>query len=187
MLDRPDRQPEKAMNGAHPFRVPLGQIVVDRDDMDSPAFQGVEVRGEGGDEGFSLARLHLGDFSLVKDDAADQLNVERTHPRRPPGGFPDHGEGLGQKIIQSRALSELFPEFPGFGSQRVIGKLSDPGFEIVDEADVGGELFEVPFALRSEEFFRKPLDHFLYLTEDSGPVKYAEGRPSPSFRFASAR
>jgi len=68
-------------------------------------------------------------------------------------------------------LSEFFPEFSGFGPERVVGKLPDPGFEIVDEADVRGELFEVPFTLRSEEFFRNPLDHFLYLTEDSGPVK----------------
>ena len=120
VLDRPDRQAEKAVDRAHPFRVPLGQVIIDGDDVDAPSGQGVEVGGEGGDERFSFARLHLGDLALVEDDAADQLDIEVPHPGRPSGSLPDDGESFGQEVVQGRALGELFLEFGGFRPERII-------------------------------------------------------------------
>ena len=109
VLDRPDGQAEEAVDGAHPLGVALGQVVVDRDDVDALAGQGVEVGGQGGDERFSLARLHLGDLALVEDDAADELDVEVAHPRRPPGGLADDGEGLGQDVVEARRPGRASP------------------------------------------------------------------------------
>ena len=37
VLDRPHRQAEELVDGAHPFRVALGQVVVDGDDVDALA------------------------------------------------------------------------------------------------------------------------------------------------------
>ncbi len=59
VLDDADRQPEAVVNGSHPLRVALGQVVVDRDDVHAPTGHRVECRSEGRDEGLALARLHL--------------------------------------------------------------------------------------------------------------------------------
>jgi hypothetical protein len=121
--------------------------------------EGVEISGERGDQGFSLARLHFGDFPLMEDDTADQLDVEMPHAGRSARGFPHDRECFGQQIIRRGSLSELFLEFRGFSAQGGVGERLDPRFEAVDEADEGGEFFQIPFALRPEEFFRNPLDH----------------------------
>ena len=109
VLDRADGQAEDMVDRAHPFRVALGQVIVDRDDMDALPAQGVEVGGKGGDERFSLARLHFGDLALVEDDAADELDVEMAHVNLAPGGLADDGEGLGEDIVQSARLGRAFP------------------------------------------------------------------------------
>ena len=41
--DHPDVQPEEPVHAAHPLAVAFGQVVVDRDDVDALAAQGVEV------------------------------------------------------------------------------------------------------------------------------------------------
>src|SRR5271154_7329456 len=47
------------VNRAHPFRVAASQVIVHRDDVHALAGQGVQVRGQGGDESFPFARLHF--------------------------------------------------------------------------------------------------------------------------------
>ncbi len=63
MDDQADLQAQEAVDLAHPLAVALGQVVVDRDDVDAPARQRVEVGGEGGYQRFALTGLHLGDAS----------------------------------------------------------------------------------------------------------------------------
>ena len=62
------------MDASHPLRIALGQIVIDRDDMDPLACQGVEIRRGCGYQSLSFAGLHLRNTSLVQNDAADQLH-----------------------------------------------------------------------------------------------------------------
>ena len=46
------------------------------------ARQGVEIHGQGGDEGFTLTGGHLGDLALMQDGAADELHVVVAHVPR---------------------------------------------------------------------------------------------------------
>ena len=98
--DDADGEAEEAVDLAHPLGVAFGEVVVDGDDVDAAAGEGVEVAGERGDEGFAFAGLHLGDFAGVEDDAADQLDVEVAHPDGAFAGFADDGEGLGQDGVE---------------------------------------------------------------------------------------
>ena len=82
-------QSQPAVEPAHPLGVAGGQVVVDRDHVDALAGEGVEVDGQGRDEGLALAGLHLGDPPEVQRHAAHELDVEvplARGPARPPRG-----------------------------------------------------------------------------------------------------
>ena len=113
--DDADGEAEEAVDLAHPLGVALGEIVVDGDDVDAVAGEGVEVAGEGGDEGLAFAGLHLGDLALVEDHAADHLDVEVAHADDAAAGFADYGEGFGEDVVEAafsaamRASSSVMP------------------------------------------------------------------------------
>ena len=79
LVDAIDGEAVELEEHAHPLGVALGEVVVDGDDVDALAGQCVEIDGEGGDEGFTLAGGHLGDFAAVEHDAADELDVVVDH------------------------------------------------------------------------------------------------------------
>ena len=109
-LDAADGHPQQLVDRRHPFGVAFGEVVVDGDDVDPLALQGVEVRRQGGDEGLALAGLHLGDGAVVDGRAADELDVVMPLADRPLGGLADQGEGLDQQAVQRVALAGAEPE-----------------------------------------------------------------------------
>ena len=111
--DDADGEAEELVDLAHPLGVALGQVVVDGDHVDAVAGEGVEIAGEGGDEGFAFAGLHFGDLALVQDHAADELHVEVAHLHGAPAGLADHGKGFGQNFVERRAFCGL--DFVGVG------------------------------------------------------------------------
>ena len=98
--DDADGEAEEAVDLAHPLGVALGEVVVDGDDVDAVAGEGVEVAGKRGDEGLAFAGLHLGDLAGVEDDAADQLDVEVAHLDGALAGLADDGEGFGEDVVE---------------------------------------------------------------------------------------
>jgi hypothetical protein len=65
---------------AHPLGVAAGEVVVDRDDVDALAVEGVEVGRQRAGEGLALAGAHLGDVAHVQRGAAHDLDVEVPLP-----------------------------------------------------------------------------------------------------------
>ncbi len=105
--DHADRQPQRAVNRAHPFRVAPRQVIVHRDDVHAAPGQRVQHSGQRGDERFAFARLHLGDFAFIQNDAADQLHVKMAHPEPSAAHFPHQSEGRNQRGFQCRLCSVL--------------------------------------------------------------------------------
>ena len=99
-LDAADGQPEQLVDRRHPLGVAAGQVVVDRDDVDALAGQGVEEGRHGGDQRLALAGLELGDALVVDGDAAQDLDVEMPLADRPLGRLADQGEGLEQQAVE---------------------------------------------------------------------------------------
>ena len=64
---------------AHPLRVTLGEIVVDRHHTYAAAREGAEKHGEGCHEGLALAGGHLGYLALMEHDTAYELHVVVDH------------------------------------------------------------------------------------------------------------
>ena len=154
------------VQGAHPLGVTLGEVVIDGDHVDSLACEGVEEYGKGSYEGLSLTGRHLGDLSLVEDNAADELHVVVDHvplyhvPAGKPGVVPQglvtiYGHELvgGGKVtveVGSRNLHYLIlleTAGGGFHDGESLGKdfLEDilylPVLFLHEFIGLGGELF----------------------------------------------
>ncbi len=87
--DHPDRQAEEVVDAAHHLRLVLREVVVDGDDVDALARQGVEVRRQHRDQGLALTGLHLGDVAEVERRGPHDLDVEGAqaeHPAWTPRG-----------------------------------------------------------------------------------------------------
>ena len=128
-------RPRKFVDLAHPGGVALGQVVVDGDDMNALAFEGVEIDGKGCDQGFAFTGFHFGDGAVVQHHAADHLHVEMAHAQGALGGFADRGEGRNEKVVQGLAGGQFGPETCGFGLQVIIREGGKFGFQLVDFLD----------------------------------------------------
>ena len=99
--DQADRQAQVAIDLAHPFTVALGQVIVDRDDMDAVAGQGIEVDWQRRDQRLAFTGFHLGDPALVEHDAAEDLDGVMFHLQDPFCGLADGGKGLRQDVVET--------------------------------------------------------------------------------------
>ncbi len=115
MDDDADGEAEELVDAAHPFGVAPGEVVVDGDDMDALAGERIEVDGKRGDQRLAFAGAHLGDAAIVKDHAADELDVERAHAEHAARRFADRGEGRDEHIVESGAIGEVGLELLGAG------------------------------------------------------------------------
>ena len=112
VLEDPDLDAEGAVDGLHPFGVATGQVIVDGDDVDAVARQGVEEDGQGRGQGLALAGLHLRDRAGVQDHAADQLDVVVALSEQPLARLAAECKSLREQVVErlsprarSRSLS----------------------------------------------------------------------------------
>ena len=142
MNDDADRQTEKAVDLSHPFAVALGEIIVDRHDMNAFTGKRVQINGQGRDERFTFAGLHLGDVALMQDHTADQLHIEMPLTERTPGRLADCRECRHHDVVERRTIFQLLTEGLGTAAQLLIGELFDFRLEGVDRSGIGPENFD---------------------------------------------
>ena len=149
--DHADVQAQELVEAAHPFRVALGQVIVDRDHVDALAGKRVEVARQRGDQRLAFAGFHFGDLALVQHHAANQLHVEMAHVEDAAAGLAHHREGFDQQIVQRCALRDLFFEFDGFRRRaRYPTTARIAGSSSLMAATVRQHLFDFAFVLGSE-------------------------------------
>ena len=140
---------------AHPLGVAAGEVVVDRDQLGIPAGERVEIKWQGGDQGFALAGGHFGDLAGVDGVPTNQLHVEVDHvpgqlvaadqgagTDQAAGGVFHGGEGLGQDLFEGLAGLQTGAEFVGLGAQLLVGQRLVGELKLVDADDDGPGLFE---------------------------------------------
>jgi hypothetical protein len=135
--DHADGQPQELVDGAHPFGVALGKIVVDGDDVHTLAGQRVEVDGQRGDQRLAFAGLHFGDLALMQDHAADQLHVEVALAKHALGGLAHGGEGRHQQVVERNAFGQLLAERDGPLAQLRVCEPHHFRLERVDGLNLG--------------------------------------------------
>ena len=106
---KPTDKAKEAMHLAHPFGIAAGEVVVHRHHVHTATGQGIEVAGQGGDQGFAFAGFHLSDLAFMQHHAADQLHIEVAHAEHTLAGFAHHGKGFGQDLVEDRALVLRLP------------------------------------------------------------------------------
>ncbi len=113
VLETSDGQAEVVEYLAHPATVAPGQVVVHGYDVDALALQGVQVRGERGDERLALTGLHLRDVALVQHNAAHDLHVELPLAEGAQGSLANERERFRQDVVELLALLHLLAQLLG--------------------------------------------------------------------------
>ena len=127
-----DGHAEEVVNGRHPARVAASQVVVDGDQVDALAGEGVQVQGKARHQRFALACLHLGDLALVQDDAPDELDVEVPHADRSLRRLTAQGESLDQELVGILALDGALPQLVRPRPKAGVVKSLQLGFDLID-------------------------------------------------------
>ena len=107
---------------AHPFAVTLCEVIVDRDNVDAFSLQCVEIARKCCNQRLAFTGAHLCDSSLMKDDAANDLYLERFHAERPAVGLAHCRKRFRQDVIQCLAIGQTLFEFICFGAELFIRK-----------------------------------------------------------------
>ena len=127
---------QEPVEAPHPVRIALGKVIVDRDNVDALARDRVQVGRQRRHQRLAFARAHLGDLAGMQHHAAEQLDVEVAHPEGAHTRLADHGERLGQQVVEGFPGAEALAEFVRLGAQRVIGQRLDRRLERIDALDV---------------------------------------------------
>ena len=130
--DHAGRQAEEVVHAAHPLRVVLREVVVDRDDVDATPGERVQVRREGGHQGLALTGLHLGDVAEVQRRSTHQLDVEVPLAEHPLGRLADGRERLRHQRVEALPLGEPLLELVGLCAQLLVGHRDEVVLDGVD-------------------------------------------------------
>ena len=159
VLNDADGQSEKLVEPAHPFRVALGQVVVDGDDVNALAFERIQIGRQRGDQRLSFTGLHFRDPALMQNDTADELHVEMPHVQDALAGFANDCEGFRKQVVQRLAVCEALPEFCGFGLKVGIRERRDARFERVDLGDDWSYFFEFAVVAAAKYLADDSIEH----------------------------
>ena len=80
VLDQPDGETERIVDGRELLGVAACEIVVNRDDMNGAAHQRGGDRRQQRRQGLAFAGFHFGEGAAHHGGAAEQLNGEQAHP-----------------------------------------------------------------------------------------------------------
>ena len=148
--DEADGQPQKTVDLAHPLRVALGEIIVDRDDVHAPSGQRIQVCGQDRDERLALAGLHFGDAALMQHDAAHDLHPVRAHTEHAVGCLAADGERLRQQRVERLTGCVAILEFLRLCAKFLISQLFIRLLERHDGLDLRFEFFDLSLRAGAE-------------------------------------
>ena len=152
MDDQADREAEEAIDLPHPFRVALGQIIVDRDNVHALARQGIEIGRQDGDQRFAFAGLHLRDAALMQHDAADELHAVRPHTEHAVRRLAADGKRLGQEVVEVLAALIALAELVRLFTQLLVRQRLHLVLHGLDARDERHKLLYLTLRAGAEDF-----------------------------------
>src|SRR5512133_2793356 len=112
----------------------------------------------------------------MKHNAADELHIEMSHAEGPLRCFPDHGKGLGQKLVEDGlfdaaqlgwvrdaldALPDDASEFVGLAPELRIRETADRRFKRVDRIETRLDALELALIVGSKDLLEDRSYHEL--------------------------
>ena len=153
------RQAQKVVQLAHPLRIPAGQIVVDRDHMNTLARDGVEVGGQGRGQGLALACSHFGNFAVVQSNATGHLHIKVAHLHDALGPLAHDRECLWQQIVQALSSGRPLAEILCFISELVVCQAFESRLQCIDALNYFSVLLELTIVATAENFCKEGDGH----------------------------
>ena len=123
--------------------------------MHALAAQRVQIGGQGGHQRFAFTGAHLGDASLMQDDAADDLHGEVTHAQHPIRRLAAGGKRFRQNIVQRLAGFQPVFQLIGLGPQSFVGHGAVFLFQREHLVAQGLDALDLPLAVIAEKSFQK--------------------------------
>ena len=151
--DDTHRDAEESVNGPHPLRIPLCEIVVYRDHVDPRSTQRIEIDREGRHQGLALAGRHLGNLPLMEYYPSYELGIEMAHVYGSSRSFSYGGKSFGQDRIEFLALLKPLLELGRHPLQLFIRKRAYLLLVAVNFLDERPDPLQLPFVLRTDYFF----------------------------------
>ena len=128
VLDHPDAQSKKLVEPAHPFGVALCQVIVDCDNVDAFAVEGIQICRKRRHERFAFTGLHFCDAALMKDNSADKLHVEVPHIESALARFANDCESVRQQVLERLSVLESLLEFGCFDRELFVAEAGNLRF-----------------------------------------------------------
>ena len=123
--------------------------------MHTSAGQGIQVGRHCGNQRFSFTGFHFGDFSLMQNNTAQQLDMERALAQDAVISLPDGRKGIRQNIIQRFSRGKPVLQNRSHAAQLVI---AHGAVSIRKRLDFTRDLFrlaQLPLAMCPEHFGKK--------------------------------
>ena len=111
------------MDLTHPFSITLCQVIINGNDVNTLAFQCIQVCRKSRYQGLTFTGTHLSDTALMKDDTTHQLYTEMLHTKHSLTSFTYNRKSFRQEVIQGLTFCQTILEFLGFASQFSIREL----------------------------------------------------------------
>ena len=127
--------------------------------MDALAGERVQVDGQRRRQGLAFARAHFGDFAVVENHAADELNVKGAHPEHALGGFANDRKGFDHELVGRRTLGDAIAEFLGLALKLGVRELFHLRLELIDRLDLAAVLLDQAVVATAENFGEKFVKH----------------------------
>ena len=119
--DETDAESQPAVQLSHPVGISFSEIVVDGDEVNTFSTQGIEVCGQGRDQGLALTGSHLGDPTEVQRCAAHELDVVVTLPKHAQRAFAHNRKRLGEQLSERFTPFDPIFELGRLGLQFFVG------------------------------------------------------------------
>jgi hypothetical protein len=95
----------------------------------------------------------------VEGEAADELHVEVPHVQDAAAGLAHHREGLGQQVVERRALGHPLPEGGGLAPQIVVRQRQERRLLLVDALDERTDGLELALVLGPDDLGEDGVQH----------------------------
>ena len=82
------------MNLSHLVGITFRQVIIDCDNVNTFALQGIQIGRQCSYKGLTFTSFHLGDTALMKYDSTDELYFEMLHSKYSLGSLTDGSKCL---------------------------------------------------------------------------------------------
>mmetsp|Transcript_23122 Transcript_23122/g.48779 ORF Transcript_23122/g.48779 Transcript_23122/m.48779 type:complete len:361 (-) Transcript_23122:311-1393(-) len=162
-LDQTHLEPKVTMHLSHLLHIATGQIIIDGNHEGRLARQGIDVRGQGRNQGLSLSRSHLRQTSIVQNQSTHELDIVVTLFDHTPRRLANERERLFQNgTVDILSVRETLAKLRRLGEHFFVAVFLYRRFEAVYAFHSRLERGEVTFVGLATGFVISPGHEFFH-------------------------